>query len=425
MAGPGDLSTDCCVVGAGAVGASLACALARAGYRVTVLERRAPDFRAGNPERVVALNEGSRCFLEGLGLWPEELARTAGRIDRIVVEEAGGSRRVELTTAQARNIEAGVSALGHVVEMGALLAPMHAAMAGLGVELVAPCSLSGLELDGDALIVHAGCEGRARRIRARLVVAADGTSSPTRRMAGIATRGWDHNRFAIVASVRCRRTHRRVAYECFRPDGPLAFLPLGDDREDGRFSIVWTLAPEAAALTMQADDARFIALLNQALGSEIRRETGGVVETSPRAVFPLELSVAERLHAPRLVLAGNAAHTVHPVAGQGLNLGLRDVAALVRILERDVARRDPGQPIVLAAYADARRLDIGCVAGFTEALVGLYGVDLPGARMLRGMGLAALERMPALKSLLIRQAAGLGPMRAVGGWRDAGVREAA
>ncbi len=403
---------DILIIGGGAAGAAMGIALALQGWRLALVEARAPSFSSSDPERVIALNEGSRRHLARLGAWPAELEAGAGVIAHIVVGEPGGEGRVDLTLDQARAAAGGdVRALGFVVEMGALLAAMHARLRALGVPVLAPAQPEAMAFGEDAARVRlAG--GMAREVRARLVIGADGTNSIVRRMAGIGTRGWDYNRFGIVASVRCARSHGRMAWECFRADGPLAFLPLGNEADDGRFSIVWAVRHGAAADLLACGDDTFIAMLNQAAGARFRKATGGVRAVSRRAVWPLELTLAQRLTGRRLALIGNAAHTVHPVAGQGLNLGLRDVAALARLLADEArkpeGRRDPGRPLLLDAYADARRADMAAVAAFTEGMTAIFGCEAPGARFARGLGLDALNRAGFLRDALIRHAAGLG-----------------
>ncbi|HXH64723.1 MAG TPA: FAD-dependent monooxygenase, partial [Mariprofundaceae bacterium] len=242
-----------------------------------------------------------------------------------------------------------------------------------------------------------------RVLSARLLIAADGTASPVRRMCGIGTRGWDHNRFALVASLSCARGHGDVAYECFRPSGPLAFLPLAD----GRYSIVWTLAPREAAAMLQAPGPVFLKRLEREAGAAVMDRLGALAETGARAVYPLELTLAGRLAAGRVILAGNAAHTLHPVAGQGMNLGLRDAADLADILG-PAGRGDPGAAIALDTYAQRRWLDVAKVAGFTESLAAIFGNELPPVKWARGWGLTGLQAASPLRELLVRQAAGIG-----------------
>lgn len=393
---------DVVIVGGGAIGATLALTLERMGCRVAVVELHAPSFSSSDPERVIALNYGSRCHLERLGVWHEIEASGTGAIRHIVVAEPGNRGRTDMDAAEAQ-----LGELGYVVEMGVLLEPLYRALAASSVHLFSSAVVSGVVNGAERAEVHITHEGEERTIMASLLVGADGTDSLIRRLAGIGVYGWDYNRFGVVASVACERSHGEVAYECFRQSGPLAFLPLAD----GRFSIVWAVTPaEASQLLAMKDDA-FMAALRRAAGPELIAQTGAVMAVSRRAIFPLELTIAKSFVSGRIVLAGNAAHTVHPVGGQGMNLGLRDVEVLVEMLAGELGRKDPGRGIVLQGYAEKRRADVLAVAGFTESMVHVFGSVVPGVKWLRGHGLDRLAALPRLKDLLLRQAAGLGQMR--------------
>lgn len=393
---------DIVIVGGGAVGATLALELDRLDYRVAVIEMRTPSFASANPERVIALNYGTRCHLDRLGLWPHAAAVDTGQIRHIVVSEAGNRGRADLGVTEVPQL----TEFGYVIEMGALLAPMYKAMQASSIRMFSPATVLGVESEMDAVNIRLRLGDHEQHIRASLLVGADGTNSQIRRMAGIDTFGWDYNRFGVVASVTCAREHGETAYECFRNAGPLAFLPLAD----GRFSIVWAVTPAEATQLLEMDDDRFIASLRRAAGPDIIGLTGDITAVSARAVFPLELTIAKSYACGRIALAGNAAHTVHPVAGQGMNVGLRDVDALVTLLDSDLGRRDPGQGIILQGYAEKRSVDVLAVAGFTESMVHIFGSSVPGMKWLRGRGLDVLASMPRLKGLLLSQASGLGQM---------------
>lgn len=406
MAAVGSSAFDVVIAGGGAIGATLALELSHLNFSVALVERTQLSFASTSPERVIALNHGSRMHLERLGIWQRIDPARLGQIRHIAVTEPGNRGRVDMDVNDAPEL----SDLGYVVEMGVLLAPMYEMLDEAGIALISPAAVAGFTNDDDAVRIRvAGADGE-QEIDARLLVAADGTHSPLRRMAGIETFGWDYNRFGIVASLTCERSHGEVAHECFRSSGPLAFLPLGDASSDGRYSIVWAVSPGEAAHILELDDEAFMQAVARSAGSTVMDHLGAIRATSPRASFPFELTIAKAYSAPRLALVGNAAHTIHPVAGQGMNLGLRDVATLAAVLDSELGRNDPGQTIMMQAYAEQRRLDIAAVAGFTESMVHLFGSSVPGVKWLRGIGLEKLGLARSLQDLLLRQASGLGQM---------------
>ena len=402
-----DMNMDVVIVGGGAVGASLALALARLDYRVALIELRSPQFGSSDPERVIALNYGSRVHLERLGVWDAIVAGGVGRIRHITVSEAGQRGRVELDAADAGQ---GIDGLGYVVEMGKLLAPIYAELPRAGVTVMTETVVEDFAIDAEKVVLTGRRGGAPFEVAARLLVAGDGTQSQMRRLAGIDTFGWDYNRFGIVASVACAQGHRETAHECFRNSGPLAFLPLADDR----YSIVWAAAPAEAAQLLQMDDGQFLHALQRAAGAQVIERTGALLSVSKRASYPLELTIAKQFAKPRFALVGNALHTIHPVAGQGMNLGFRDVDALLEVLAGDLARRDPGATILMQGYAEKRRVDLAAVAGFTESMSHIFGSTLPGVKWLRGVGLRRLPQLPSLRDLLIQQASGMAQMKRVG-----------
>lgn len=402
-----DSDFDVVIVGGGAVGATLALALARLEYRVAIIERFTPTFSSSNPERVVALNYGSRYFLERLGIWPGVAEQGTGDIRHIVVSEPGNTGRVDLDVSDARNEAAEMQELGYVVEMGLLLKPMYDLLEASSVHLFSETRLQQFNVSADGVAIELQSGEQTTHVKAALLVGADGTHSQIRRMAGIELFGWDYNRFGLVASVTCEHGHQHTAHECFRKSGPLAFLPLAD----GRYSIVWAASPAEAAQLLSMSDKTFISALQRAAGSMTIEQIGTITATSKRASYPLELSVAKQFTASRIALLGNAAHTIHPVAGQGMNLGFRDVEALVEILDGELAHNDPGQSIILQGYADKRRADVMAVAGFTESMSHIFGSEVPGVKWLRAMGLDKLPAAPTLSGLLLKQASGVGQMQ--------------
>jgi len=408
MAVSGNTDFDVVIVGGGAIGATLALELDRMDYRVAVIELHPPSFASTNPERVIALNYGSRCHLDRLGLWHDIAAKGLGDIRHIVVTEPGNRGRVDLDAADAANENPDMHELGYVVEMGLLLEPMYQHLQESSVKIISPAAVLDFDVDSDQVSIQIRCGDRVSDITSALLVGADGTNSQIRHQAGIGVLGWDYNRFGLVASVACKNGHGNTAYECFRTSGPLAFLPLADDR----FSIVWAATPAEATQLLAMNDDQFMDALQKAAGDTTMNQIGAITSTSRRASFPLELTIARKFSESRLALVGNAAHTVHPVAGQGMNLGLRDVVALVEMMDSDLAHHDPGQSILMQGYAEKRRADVMAVAGFTESMVHTFGSSVPGVKWLRGMGLEKLPRARSLSGLLLQQASGVGQMRA-------------
>ena len=406
----GVLQFDIVIVGGGAVGATLALQLEQLNYRVAIIERFKPAFSSSSPERVIALNYGSRSHLDALGIWPGVAELGVGNIRNIIVTEPGNRGRVDLDAADGSSFAPGMQELGYVVEMGLLLKPIYELLENSSVELFCGATLNAYTANQSGVDITLRTGDQQTALKASLLVAADGTHSQIRQMAGIGLNGWDYNRFGLVASVTCEHGHNDTAHECFRKSGPLAFLPLAD----GRYSIVWAAAPAEASQLLAMSDESFISALQRAAGPATMDRIGAITATSPRATYPLELSIAKQFVDPRLALVGNAAHTIHPVAGQGMNLRFGDVQDLVTMLDSELAHSDPGQSIILQGYAEKRRADVLAVAGFTELMSHIFGSEVPGARWLRGLGLEKLPAAPSLSSLLLRQASGIGQMQLPG-----------
>lgn len=390
---------DVLIVGGGLAGAALAISASKLGLSVAVIEAQAVDaFPESQPERVIALSHGSRCHLEELGVWQQIARSGAAHIRRVHVCEPGNRGEVGMHRG-----EADVEALGYVVQNAHVLQALYRTMPQ-DVHVLALARLESLRADADGVHAAVRQKDKELNLHARLLIGADGTMSRVRQLCGIGSRGWDHNRFGLVASVTPGTSHRDVAHECFRPDGPLAFLPLDAER----YSIVWTLAPREASRISMLDDAGFLHELESAAGREMQSHLGGFVQTGPRVLFPFEYRVAERFTAQRVALVGNAAHTMHPVAGQGLNLGLRDVMTLEGALRRAMkGGRDIGAPVVLEEYAQQRSVDTSSVSVFTEGLNAIFCTDLLPVKLARGAGMIGMDRLPSLRRWLLHRAAGL------------------
>ncbi len=381
------ISVDVAIIGAGPVGMSLALALAAGTQRVLLLDSRPHAAWASDP-RALALAHGSRQLLESLGAWN---AAAATSIDTIHVSQRGGFGR---TLIEARDY--GIPALGYVMRYRDLAATLDARIDTRvkATQRLHNCTVLGITADSEAAEIMlaapapmAAGAAAPRRVRAGLVVHAEGTpaSDP-------AVRVYDYRQHAVVAEVRPVPGHQQRAWERFTPDGPLALLPLAQD-----YSLVFTMPPEKAAHLLALDEGAFLTALRAQFGSRL-----DFVASGPRASFPLALRVREQLLGPRQVWIGNAAQSLHPVSGQGFNLGLRDAWELAAAL---LANRsgDAGDAANLAAYARARRLDRRGSIAFTDGIVRVFGNDLAPLRITRGLGLLALDVLPPLRHFVARR----------------------
>ncbi len=407
---------DIVIVGAGVIGSALAIQLSELGYQVAIVDAHQANYASSDPERVIALSHGSMCYLDGLGVWQNVKASGVGLIRHIHVSEPGNHGHVEMDVSEAQALAAnsgpGMDALGYVVEMGHVLKPLHEKMNGL-VESFVPASIEEIYFGSEenTTTLNICVEGKTICLKTSLLIGADGSHSQVRFKAGIGTNGWDYNRFGMVFSASFEQEHQNIAYECFRESGPLAFLPMAD----GRYSIVWALAPTEAMRLLQMPDLMFIKKLERAAGTDVMQRFGPISEIGKRFCFPLELSIAKHYAKPGVALVGNAAHTIHPVAGQGMNLGFRDAAVLAEVLSGAVSEghrthNHPGASILMQAYAEKRRADVLAVAGFTDSLAHVFGLSLPPAKQVRAGALDILQKMPSLRSILLGQASGIAQM---------------
>ena len=389
---------DVLVVGGGLVGSVLAHTLARTGHSVTLVEAREPRVleQESFDTRVTALANGSRRILDGLGLW-SAVAAHAVPIRSIHISERGrfGAARIEAA-------EHGVEALGYTLANHILSTAIWAGLDALDshrFECLAPASLETLSVADAA--VHAGIRHSAgtRAVRTRLIVAADGMHSRVRKLLGIAAVEDRYGQCAIVLNCRMAEPHRGRAFERFAPGGPLAVLPS----TEGRVAVVWTLDEASAAGLVAQPEVAFRAALRRAFGHRL----GRVMRCGQRACYPLTRLRSTQVVGERCVLLGNAALSLHPVAGQSFNLALRDIAVLAEILADARGEHDPGAPAGLRRYADWRAHDQRGIADFTHSLVNLFAAGQPGLGLLRGLGLAAFDALPSAKSCLARRTMGL------------------
>lgn len=390
---------DVLIVGGGLNGPALALALASAGITSIVLDAR-PQDEPRDPEfdgRAYALSLSSRRMMDALGLW-RRVAGNAQAISEIKISDGRpgeGASPLHLTF-DSDEIDEGP--MGHILEdrflRVALLDALEAspyAEARFGARVVGQVIESGAA----CLVLEDGT-----RLRGAVIAGCDGRRSEVAQRAGIARTGWDYHQSSLVCAVAHEKPHGGVAHQFFMPSGPLAILPLPGNRS----SIVWTEARDRAAAIQAMDRAEYLAVLRPRFGEFL----GEIDLAGKRFSYPLGLSLAESFTAPRVALVGDAAHGIHPLAGQGLNLGLRDVAALAEVLAQAFrCGLDLGAADTLSAYQRWRRFDVAMLAGATDGINRLFSNDNPLVRLGRDLGLAAVNRIPGLRRGLIREAAGL------------------
>ncbi|MEO8410555.1 MAG: FAD-dependent monooxygenase [Propionivibrio sp.] len=370
------LSTDIAIIGAGPVGMTLALALAGSPLRILLIDRRARRAWLDDP-RALALAHGSRQLLERLHAW-NAAASTA--ITEIHVSQRGGFGRTLM-----RAEDYATPALGYVMPYRALAAALDAQIPD--DRFIDECIVEASETDAEQTRLTVTRHGTRQQIDAKLVVHAEGTPET-----GPGIRVHDYEQHAVVAEVRPAVGHQHRAWERFTPDGPLALLPNGVG-----YSVVFTLPPEKATQMLQLDDAAFLTALQNAFGRRVE-----FVASGPRAGFPLALRVRSPIIGARQVWIGNSAQTLHPVSGQGVNLGLRDAWELAETLLAG-QHADAGHPATLAAYARGRRSDRRSSTAFTDGVVRLFSNDLPPLRLARGLGLLALDLYPPLRHLVAKR----------------------
>lgn len=387
---------DLVIVGAGVVGAALAAALCDSGLRIAILDAREPprfDAKTDWDLRVFALSPASRQLLDTVGAWKSIPAGRICAYTAMRVWDATGRGRIHFDCA-----EVGAEALGYIVENRLL---QHALWQRLeqarNLTAIYPAQPEALQFGPE----HAELTLKdGQRLHARLLVAADGAESAVRKLAGIQTTGADYRQQAVVAHLSTEKPHRNTARQRFLPSGPLALLPLAD----GRVSLVWSLDDARAEEVRALDDARFCAAVTQASGHALGEVTG----TTKRAAFPLQRLRTRTYVRPRLALIGDAAHAVHPLAGQGMNLGLLDAAALAAVIQDAHAReRDIGDLTVLRRYERARKGDNLAMIMALDGFKRLFGNDIRPVALLRNAGLSAVDRFTPLKSAFMRRAMGL------------------
>lgn len=386
---------DVVIAGGGMVGAALACALGDSGLKVAVLEQREPSPPPAQAfdQRVSAVTLASVAIFQAVGAWDAMKHRIAP-VREMKVFDATGTGSIHFDAA-----EMGEACLAYIIEnslmQSALVERLHHFT---NIHYLCPVEIETLELNPDAAMLTLK---DGRQLNARLLVGADGAQSRVRELAGIERHRHVLNQISIVATVTTEKPHADTAWQRFLPTGPLAFLPLP---EAHTCSIVWSADSTRADALMTLDDAAFLAELQTAFGDTL----GQIKTVSPRAVFPLALSLAKSYVAERLALIGDAAHTVHPLAGQGMNLGYLDAASLAEVLlDAAAEKKDIGTTRVLRRFERWRKGDNMATVSITGGFRYLFSNEIPGVRELRNLGLSLTDAATPIKNLIMRRASGL------------------
>ncbi|BCR22828.1 2-octaprenyl-3-methyl-6-methoxy-1,4-benzoquinol hydroxylase [Aquipseudomonas alcaligenes] len=395
------MQADLIIVGAGMVGSALALALEHSGLEILVVDGGPLSVRPFAAEgafepRVSALSAASQRILERLGVWDGIAARRVSPYRDMRVWDGSGTGSVHFSAASVH-----AEVLGHIVEnrvvQDALLDRLHDSQIGL----LGSARLEQLRRSGDGWLLTLA---DGRELRAPLLVAADGANSAVRRLAGCATREWDYLHHAIVTSVRCERAHQATAWQRFTDDGPLAFLPLARQGDEHWCSIVWSTVPAEAERLMALDDEAF----RHELGKAFEWRLGQVTAVDPRICIPLRQRHAKRYVESGLALIGDAAHSIHPLAGQGVNLGFLDAAVLAEVLLHALQRGEQANDVRVLSRYERRRMphNLAMMAAM-EGFERLFQADPLPLRLLRNSGLNWVDELPDAKALFVRRALGL------------------
>lgn len=392
---------DVIIIGGGLAGASLACALKNTSLKIALIEAHElnTDAQPCYDDRTVALSYGSRIIFDAMGLW-STLAPFAEPINTIHISDRGHFGVSRLTSEQE-----GVEALGYVLENRDIGQQLYAVIErSSNIDLFCPAELIALRQDEKTVLVDIQINGKEQTLTGALLVAADGNKSQVLQLLNIGSSRKDYAQSALITNITPGKKHNNVAYERFTESGPLAFLPMTQNR----CSVVWTLSPEQADYLYALDESDFTAQLQQRFGFRL----GQIKKVGKRQIYPLFLQSATQMVQGRVAIIGNAAHSVHPVAGQGFNLALRDVALLAElVVAKQRANEDIGSPVMLQQYATLREDDIKRVYGFTDVLVRTFSNSIAPVAHARSLGLLLVDLCPDLKHQLAVQSMGLNAAR--------------
>lgn len=389
---------DIIIVGAGMVGATLACGLAEEAEQlnIAIIDANEPNFDWDNDSydmRVSAITRCSQELFNNIGVWDKITEQRVSPYRDMFVWDAGSKGNLHFDSA-----DMGETDLGHIIENRVIVKALHQRIEELSkIDLLCPANLTKITFSENKTVVTID---KNKEISANMIVAADGSNSWVRKQADIAVKGWDFDQAALVTTVKTEKHHQDTAWQRFLNTGPLAFLPL----TDGYSSIVWSTSPDEAKRLAEMSQEQFAIELEQAFESKL----GKIESVASRAVFPLRLFETLNYVQPRLALVGDAAHTIHPLAGQGVNLGLADVASLISVVTEALNnKKDIGDLRVLRRYERWRRADNRSMLLAMDGLKRLFGSELTAVKDLRGLGLNLTNKLTPLKNLIMQQAMGL------------------
>lgn len=387
---------DVIIIGGGLVGASLAAACAHLPCRIALIDAIAPQTRLSDDfdARSFALSHGSQTIFSSMGIWPA-LAKSVVPIEQIHVSERGCFGRSHFTAEKAT-----VPALGYVIEAQDIHAVLQNTLAKHdNITLFCPAKVTQLCREDDQNTVITSKAEHSHALRAPLVVAADGGNSTVRSLLNISARQYDYRQTAIVANVGLARSHNQVAYERFTPDGPLALLPMQKQRS----ALVWSLPPDIVAEKMAESDEDFLASLQTAFGYRL----GQFTKIGKRANFPLSLTISDEIVAPGVVLIGNASQALHPIAGQGFNLGLRDVATMAQCIRDGLQQNNLASEELLKHYAAWRKRDQQKTILFSDFVPRVFSNNWRPLSIARDLGLCVVDSVRPIKNAFLQQNMGV------------------
>lgn len=388
---------DIIIVGGGMVGASLACGLAEEAeqLKIAVIDASEPNLdweKDSYDMRVSAITRASQNIFKNIGVWEKIVEQRVSPYHDMFVWDAGSKGELHFDSA-----DMGETDLGHIIENRIIVKALHQRIQEIPqISLYCPAKLESIEFNQDKNSLRLDDK---TELTANLVVGADGTRSWIRQQADIAVKGWDFDQAALVTTVKTEKHHQDTAWQRFLNTGPLAFLPL----TEGYSSIVWSTSPTEAQRLTEISETDFATELEQAFESKL----GKIESVAGRAVFPLRLFETLNYVKPRLALVGDAAHTIHPLAGQGVNLGLADVASLMTVIVDALnAKKDIGNLKVLRRYERWRRADNRSMLVAMDGLKRLFGSELSVVKDLRSFGLNLTNKIKPLKNIIMQQAMG-------------------